>query len=136
MARSASSSKPFPAALPVRVVHVRSGAEHDDARSKPLPLRVRAVGLNTPEQPVPFRPCLPPAPKREPERAPESMGRVLLLSTQRFGALSPRDEDGRRKPVAAAATYEEANARLVHWRLGYALGVFFERLAALAGGEK
>lgn len=87
---------------------VRHVAQSDETHPESLQLRSRAVQLLQAEQPIPFRPCLPPSPRREPERPPQSVGRILVLPTGRLGALSRRDERGRRKQLGIFTAESEA----------------------------
>lgn len=88
------------------------GQDIDDARSSSPELNKRARGPQDAERPVPFRPCLPPGPKRMPAPPPESVGRILILSTGRLGVLSKRDETGKRKQIGVVATETAAQAAI------------------------
>lgn len=66
---------------------------------------------------------------------PESVGKIVLLSSGRLGVLSPREESGRRRILGAHDTYADANERLQRWRLARAVSDFFDGLIALARSE-
>jgi len=64
-----------------------------------------------------------------PEATPESAGKIVTLG-KRFGAISPRDANGKRRPLRACSTLGEAQAALDEWR---ALRVVVEFLKWLGG---
>jgi len=49
-------------------------------------------------------------------KTPESVGKIVTLSSGRLGALSPRDERGRRRPLRACDSEAEAQQILADWR--------------------
>ncbi len=67
--------------------------------------------------------------------ASESFGHVLVLSTGRFGAMSPRDPNGKRRPLGVVDTYHEANERLLRWQCTVSIAAFVAWLIELARPE-
>ncbi len=60
-----------------------------------------------------------------------SLGHVLILSTGRFGAMSPADPNGKRRALGVVDTYEEANERLLRWQSTVSVAAFVAWLVSL-----
>lgn len=88
------------------------GSHSDDARSSSQELRKR-TGLLRIRVNSGYLPLRDPIERRPPPREPpESVGRILLLSTGRLGVLSKRDERGKRKQIGVVATETDAQAAI------------------------
>lgn len=117
------------------------GGKHAHTFGDTLPLsksavRLRPLNIGRSDTPVTYRPCLPPSPKREQTKPPESSGRIVLLGSGKLGALSPRDADtGKRRPLGAYGSYAAANERLVGFRAARAVVAFLARLAGIGGAS-
>lgn len=103
------SSSPIRAAAVVSVAH-----EHTDSQEVDRPRY-----LDARHEPLPIRSLTIP-------RDRESTGRIVTLSTGRFGVLAPRaPKERQRRPIGVADSMDAAQTRLRNWKQGRVTVVAF-----------